>query len=328
MLGISFSEQLSLAVANGTVAALSLVTPFLFLAYIWQRTVAARLSPDFSLRRLETMELARAEVLLSKILERLREIELLIHSNTGSLRERLRHRARVRAEFREESEDLQACAIHLRGSIVRLRRRPLHRLHRWVHILSSRFAFGGSLASYCTILVPATVFVYFAEQPLWAQELTQWFDELLLVKAPDDRMLFANGIAAAFTIVVTPVLYVAKRVKLYSDHRAQVKILADLAAADPDHLSDEPQHAAIKSFDAPPWLNLDLPERDSWFSVLGISPGASADDVRKAFRAKIKQNHPDRVQDMAPAFRHLAEAETKKLNVAYETGLRAITTQA
>jgi hypothetical protein len=35
----------------------------------------------------------------------------------------------------------------------------------------------------------------------------------------------------------------------------------------------------------------------------------------------VKQNHPDRVHSMAPAFKQLAEAETKKLNVAYAQAL-------
>ena len=35
----------------------------------------------------------------------------------------------------------------------------------------------------------------------------------------------------------------------------------------------------------------------------------------------IKQNHPDRVHGMSPAFRELAEAETKRINVAYQEAL-------
>lgn len=38
---------------------------------------------------------------------------------------------------------------------------------------------------------------------------------------------------------------------------------------------------------------------------------------KQAYKAKVKQNHPDRVHDMSPAFKRLAEAKTKKLNGAY-----------
>ena len=39
--------------------------------------------------------------------------------------------------------------------------------------------------------------------------------------------------------------------------------------------------------------------------------------LKQAYKELVKQNHPDRVHSMAPAFRELAEAETKKLNIAY-----------
>ena len=58
-----------------------------------------------------------------------------------------------------------------------------------------------------------------------------------------------------------------------------------------------------------------------WFSVLEVSPSATIEEIKEAYKAKIKQNHPDRVHGMAPTFRELAEVETKKLNAAYEEAL-------
>jgi hypothetical protein len=49
-----------------------------------------------------------------------------------------------------------------------------------------------------------------------------------------------------------------------------------------------------------------------WIAVLGISAQESINEVKDAYRILIKKNHPDRVQDMSPVFRMLAEAETKK----------------
>ena len=59
-------------------------------------------------------------------------------------------------------------------------------------------------------------------------------------------------------------------------------------------------------------------------SILGLSPAATDDEIKDAYRAKVRQNHPDRVHGLAPAFHALAEAETKKLNVAYEEALVVI----
>ena len=63
---------------------------------------------------------------------------------------------------------------------------------------------------------------------------------------------------------------------------------------------------------------------DTWFAVLGLSPVATIEDVRQAYKTLIKQNHPDRVHGMAPVFRALAEAETKKINAAYRQALACL----
>jgi hypothetical protein len=169
MLGAAISETLSVALVNAALLTLSLVLPALLAGYV--RHAARRLSPDFSLRRLEAMELERAELLYQKISQRLKEIEQSAGGKKGSLRERIRHRAQIRQLYGGELEDLRACAHHLRACIVRLRRRPIQRLRAWVHGISCRFAFSGSLAAYFTVLLPTTVFIYFSEQPQWVQEI-------------------------------------------------------------------------------------------------------------------------------------------------------------
>ena len=39
---------------------------------------------------------------------------------------------------------------------------------------------------------------------------------------------------------------------------------------------------------------------------------------------KVKQSHPDRVREMSPLLQQLAEAETKKLNAAYQEALLSL----
>ena len=52
-------------------------------------------------------------------------------------------------------------------------------------------------------------------------------------------------------------------------------------------------------------------------AILGVPPGASADVVRRAYQALVRQYHPDLTAKLAPELRELAEARTKEITNAY-----------
>lgn len=50
------------------------------------------------------------------------------------------------------------------------------------------------------------------------------------------------------------------------------------------------------------------------YQLLGVSPGATAREITRAYREAMKRTHPDRV---GPALRAKAEERSKELNAAY-----------
>lgn len=58
------------------------------------------------------------------------------------------------------------------------------------------------------------------------------------------------------------------------------------------------------------------PEREH-AEALGLSPPFTPEAIKRAFKARIGQYHPDRVAPLGEKLRLLAEEETKKINAAY-----------
>jgi curved DNA-binding protein CbpA len=56
--------------------------------------------------------------------------------------------------------------------------------------------------------------------------------------------------------------------------------------------------------------------------VIGVSQGSSLDEVKAAYRTKIKQCHPDRVVGLGEEFQQLADRKTKELNEALNEARR------
>jgi hypothetical protein len=59
-----------------------------------------------------------------------------------------------------------------------------------------------------------------------------------------------------------------------------------------------------------------------WFQVLEVSQGAAIDEIRAAYRKKMMQYHPDRVEALGPEFKLLAEIRSREINRAYEAACR------
>lgn len=67
-------------------------------------------------------------------------------------------------------------------------------------------------------------------------------------------------------------------------------------------------------------------EPKAWYEVLGVLPYASLDEVKRAYRQRMSEYHPDKTSGLGEDLRALAEAKTKEINAAYEAATQRFRT--
>jgi len=286
--------------------------PILLFGYIWKAVIAQLIAPGFYPRIFECKELDRAVQLFDKVSHRLDELRQNDNRIIRSWRSLRGSPTEASDQSTDEVDELEAQKKYLLSTITTLRCQPLERLSFWVRVKSAQYALGRALVTYVVTfgITLVGVFQIFVTNSDFISDtgLLEWhlLDE-------------ANAIAVSFAVLLAPLFYLIRRIALRRQHGVEFCIAQQLASA-----AHWTPHALQAEID----VNQLLQSRSdansnhgNWFKVLGLKKSASIDEVKKAYKALIRQNHPDRVQDMSPAFKELAETETKKLNIAYRQAL-------
>ena len=112
----------------------------------------------------------------------------------------------------------------------------------------------------------------------------------------------------------------------YSQRLQLLNYLIQIATSDGDFSSSEKSVIeaiatviGIRPIDAASAIAMYYRDADSAYSVLGISPSASDDEVKSAYRRMAMKNHPDKVATLGPDVQKAASEKFRKIQQAYET---------
>ena len=327
MTELEFTRISSMIAANPAPLALVAAITAASAAYAYCIISARRTSSQFSLGRLEEFELERSVLLYERVIDRLADIRDEEQQIEAGLLARYKHRKQVRQNFAAELQDLRSYLAHLRSMILRLRSAPAQRFKSWLHRDSACFALSRSLTLCFLVIAMLTGCVYVTEQPDVIGEYIVGGEAIAAVLGawqPLQGRMLDTGSIGSMCCVATPVFYFYRRTRLQVTNRRQFRNLKKFAGTDPDALFHHAPPIAATMPEEPLSAVPDIPCDTTWFSILGISHSATIEEVKQAYKMKIKQNHPDRVREMSPLFRDLAEAETKKLNAAYEEAMASL----
>ncbi len=116
----------------------------------------------------------------------------------------------------------------------------------------------------------------------------------------------------------------------YSQRLQLLNLLVIIAQADGavpqeevNALADCALWMGLSRADMDSMLNLKGDSLDDAYKVLGVSPSASDDEVRRAYRRLALQHHPDRVATLGEDIRKAAEKKFQEINEAKERVFKA-----
>ena len=111
----------------------------------------------------------------------------------------------------------------------------------------------------------------------------------------------------------------------YSERMQLLNFLVMIAQADGNVVNEElfalrevAQWMQLSASEVDQMLNLGHDDLESAYKVLGVSPDASDDELRKAYRKLALEHHPDRVAKLGDDVRKAAEKKFQEINAAKE----------
>ena len=164
-------------------------------------------------------------------------------------------------------------------------------------------------------------------KPAQVRRAIAWFDEGKLAgfqlgkKLRELRRAHARGTSERLTFVRLLLEVILSKDSLKKEERALIwKICTELEIGRVELAQLEAMIRAQKGFKRSPAGNADATRVQKAYAALGVSPNASNDEVKTAYRRLMNKNHPDKISGSNPGADVMAEAQrrTREVRSAYE----------
>lgn len=125
-----------------------------------------------------------------------------------------------------------------------------------------------------------------------------------------------------------PIGAVCQQIRSHIDHPARLEmmhLLFGLAASDGSVSPEEEivleRIATLTGISSKDYISLKamfVRDRNADYKILEIEPGATDEEVKKAYRKMAMKYHPDKVHHLGPDYQKDAQEKFRKINEAYE----------
>ena len=163
--------------------------------------------------------------------------------------------------------------------------------------------------------------------PAQVRRAMGWFDAgkkpgfPLIQRMHEVRRVSARSAQERLTFVRLLLEVVLAKDRLKKEERALIwKICTELGIGRVEFAQLEAMIRAQKGFKRSPAGDADATRVRRAYETLGVSPEATNDEVKKAYRRRTNKNHPDKISSSDPGKEVIAEAErrTREVRTAYE----------
>lgn len=285
-----------------------------------------RTPKDFAYSSEEISNLSKIQEKLRHATARLAQIEEDGIHLWRNLDDSYDRRSRHGRQLNVEREKLIQYRDVLEDRFNEAAKRPIEAIDTWKRVVNMRDAFRWAAPTYTL-----SALALYQLSPDWMADWSHFVESHVLLHlsgAPTAAYgsTFIGGLLGAAFFLIT---YSGRLISLNHSTEEMKDALRDIGREQRDRASFSSSYFEDDRSDADSQTSDEDEDEDEdevpppWYEILGVLPTASAQEINSAWRSRVIKCHPDKVSQLDPEFKALADQKIKALNAARDEGLKS-----